>query len=269
MAHPDDAAGFQAPADAYDLHVGRYGTDLAEALVEFVDVPASARVLDVGCGPGALTAVLAARPGAGEVAAVDPSGPFAAACAARVPSARVEAAPAEDLPFADDSFDAVLSQLVVNFLSDAPAGLREMSRVAVPGGTVAACVWDYAEGMTMLRAFWDAAVAVDPERASALDEGRRMPYCSPGTLAELWEGAGLRDVTTGPLVVRAAYRDFEDFWAPLPLGVGPSGAYCASLDDATRDSLKRECHLRLGAPQGPFELTARAWAVRGTLPARA
>jgi SAM-dependent methyltransferase len=259
----DDVATFDAPADAYDAHVGRYGPALAAALVEVADIATGGRALDVGCGPGALTAALAGRVGAGRVAAVDPSEPFVAACRARVPRADVRTATAEALPFADGSFDAVLSQLVVNFLADAPRAVAEMARVTAAGGTVAACVWDYADGMTLLRAFWDAAVALDPERAGPLDERARMPFCSPESLRALWEAAGLRDVETGPLSVRASYRSLADLWWPLERGVAPSGAYAASLPAEDRAALRAELRRRLGAGDAPFDLTARAWYVKG------
>jgi SAM-dependent methyltransferase len=210
--------------------------------------------------------VLAEALGAGSVAAVDPSEPFARACGERVPGADVRVASAEELPFADGSFDATFSQLVVNFVPDAPAGLREMIRVTRPGGLIAASVWDYAGGMTMLRTFWDAAVEVDPEGAGPLDEGIRMRYSDPDSLAGLWSGGGLAGVTIEPLDVSAAYEDFDDFWVPFTAGIGPSGSYCASLPDATREAVRASCHRRLGSPEGPFELTARAWLVRGTVP---
>jgi hypothetical protein len=116
--------------------------------------------------------------------------------------------------------------------------------------------------MTMLRAFWDAALELDPE---APDEGRTMAHCSPEGLAALWAGAGLRDVETSALVVEAAYDDFDDYWAPFPTGLAPSGAYCASLDEKQRIALREGCRRRLGNPQGPFTLTARAWFVRGSV----
>ena len=260
---PDDAATFRAPADAYDAHVGRYGAALGDALVEAAGLPATGRALDVGCGPGALTAVLAERLGAENVAAVEPSEPFAAACRARVPGADVQVGAAEALPFADAAFDAVFSQLVVNFLSDAPRGVAEMARVARPGTTVAACVWDYAGEMTLLRTFWDAAIALDPERARPLDEGSRMPHCSEAGLRELWEGAGLAAVRTGALVVHAAYESLDDLWRPFALGVAPSGAYAASLPEDARAALRDELGRRLGVGAAPFELPARAWWVAG------
>jgi SAM-dependent methyltransferase len=237
----DDQATFQAPADAYDAHVGRYGAALAAALLDVADVPTGARALDVGCGPGALTTALAGRLGAARVAAVDPSEPLVAACRARVPRADVRTATAEELPFDDCAFDAVLSQLVVNFLADPTGGVAEMARVTAPGGVVAACVWDYGDGMTLLRAFWDAAVALDPRGAGPLDEGARMPHCSPDGLRALWDDAGLEDVETGALTVQASYRSLADLWWPLERGVAPSGAYAASLPDSEPEPSARSC----------------------------
>jgi SAM-dependent methyltransferase len=253
---------FAVPANAYDRYVGRYSPALARELVRFAGVNAGERALDVGCGPGALTATLAALLGADHVAAVDPSAPFVAACRQRNPGVWVEVAPAEALPLADHEFDHVLSQLVLNFLTDAPAGLAEMRRVARPGGVITACTWDYAEGMTLIRTFFDAAIALDPA-AVEHDEGRHMRYCRPDELRGLWVAAGLREVEVQPLTVRAAYEGFDDLWSPLEYGVGPAGAYAMSLDPARRAALRDELRRRLGVGEAPFELTARAWAARG------
>jgi SAM-dependent methyltransferase len=249
-------------ADAYDRHVGRYGASLAAALISFAGLEPGMRALDVGCGPGALTAALAARLGASNVSGADPSEPFAEACRARVPGVEVVVATAEALPFADGAFDAALSQLVVNFMSDAEAGVREMARVTRPGGLVASCVWDHAGEMTLLRAFWDAAREVDPEHAPVSDE---TPWCAEGELAELWSEAGLSDVRSEPLIARAGYADFAELWSPLQGGAAPSGAFCKSLDDEGRAALRDSYRRRLGVGDGPFELTARAWAVAGTV----
>ncbi|HVG87679.1 MAG TPA: methyltransferase domain-containing protein [Gaiellales bacterium] len=257
---------FDVAAEAYDRFMGRYSAPLAPTFVDFAGVEAGQTVLDVGCGPGALTAELAERLGPAGVAAVDPSEPFAAACRSRVPGADVRVAGGEALPFEDDAFDATLSQLVVNFMADPPAGVREMARVTRPGGVVASCVWDYAGEMTLLRSFWDAAIEVDP-RAEALDEGRTMPWCRDGDLARLWEDVGLTGVRFGAIEVRAGYSGFDDLWWPLPTGVAPSGAYCASLDEQGRSPLREAYRRRLGAGDEPFELTARAWAVAGTVSA--
>jgi SAM-dependent methyltransferase len=205
--------------------------------------------------------------GAGAVCAADPSQPFVDACRERLPGVAVVRAPAEALPYEDGAFDAVLSQLVVNFMSDPHAGVREMARVARPGGIVASCVWDYAGEMTLLRAFWDAAREVEPERGAAADEGVVMPWCREDELGGLWREAGCGDVRCGALTVSAAYASFEDLWAPLPTGIGPAGAFCASLDDARRADLHDASRRRLGVGGAPFQLTARAWAVAGVVAA--
>jgi SAM-dependent methyltransferase len=265
MGEPAGAATFRAPAEAYDRHIGRYGPSLARALVDTAGVRPGHRALDVGCGPGALATELVARLGTEAVAAVDPSPPFAEACRARLPGVRVEVAAGEALPFDDAEFDHALAQLVVNFMTDPPAGVREMVRVTRPGGTVAAAVWDYAGEMTLLRRFWDAAVALDPSAADR-DEGRSMPYCTPGELQDLWSAAGLEDVRVRPVVVEAGYEGFEDLWQPLELGVAPSGAYVTSLSPDGRAALKAELRRRLGAGDEPFRLTARAWVASGRRP---
>src|SRR5215218_3947884 len=253
-------------AEAYDRHVGRYARALALALADFAGVEPGMRALDVGCGPGALAAVLAERLGGANVCGAEPSEPFANACRARLPEVEVVSAPAERLPFEDDAFDATLSQLVVNFMSDAEVGVRELARMTRPGGVVASCVWDYAGEMTLLRAFWDAAREVDPERAAAADEGVVMRWCGEGELADLWRAAGLGSVRFGSLVARAKYANFEDLWSPLPTGVGPAGAFCKSLEKGDRAALRDAFRRRLGVGDGPFELTARAWSVLGRVP---
>jgi SAM-dependent methyltransferase len=249
---------FTAGTDAYARHVGRYGSALSAAHADAAGLAAGDRALDVGCGPGGLLAELARRLGATQVAGVDPTQPFRATARAAVPGADVRPGSAERLPFDAGAFDVVLSQLVVNFMDDAEAGVAEMRRVA--RRAVTSCVWDYAGEMTMLRAFWDAALELDPD---APDEGRTMRFCTPGVLAALWEGAGLREVRTDALVVAAGYANFEDYWSPFLSGLGPSGAYCASLDDDARAALRAACFRRLGSPRGPFALRARAWFVRG------
>jgi SAM-dependent methyltransferase len=251
---------FTTGTDAYARHVGRYGAVLSAAHADAVGLQAGDRALDVGCGPGVLLSELVRRLGADRVAGVDPSAPFVEAARAAVPGADVRVATAEHLPFADGAFDVVVSQLVVNFMDDAEAGVREMRRVA--RRTVTSCVWDYAGEMTMLRAFWDAAVELDP---AAPDEGRVMRHCTTGELSALWERVGLREVETKPLVVSARYDDFDDYWSPFPSGIAPSGAYCASLDEHRRASLREACFRRLGSPSGSFSLTARAWFVGGTV----
>jgi len=251
---------FEISRKAYDAFMGRYADRLAPRLIVFAGVQPGERVLDVGCGPGSLTEALGELVGPKNVAAVDPSEPFAAAAAERVPAADVRVGAAEALPWPADTFDVALSQLVVNFMSDADAGVAEMRRVVHPGGTVASCTWDYSGGMTMLRTFWDAALSLD---SGTPDEGRTMRYNDPDALRELWLRAGLEGVETDALVVEASYQNFDDYWEPFTAGVGPAGAYTLSLDPDRRAALREEVRRRLGDPDGAFTLSAKAWAVKG------
>jgi SAM-dependent methyltransferase len=267
MGKSDREAASLGPAEGYERHVGRYGGELAKALIAVTGIRRGMRVLDVGCGPGALTVALAELLGGESVSAIDPSERMVETCRARVPAAQVVIGVGEELPFADAEFDAVLAQLVLNHMSDAPKGVAEMRRVAHRGGVVAASVWDFASGMTMLRTFWDAALSVDPAGAAAAGAGTSAAFCDPDQLRGLWEQHHLGDVQVGALLVKAEHSDFDDFWAPFAAGVGGSGRYCTSLDETTRRALREEVHRRLGAPKGPFDLAARAWYVRGLAPA--
>ena len=256
---------FNVPAEFYDRFVGRYSASLGDELIAFAGIEPGMRVLDVGCGPGGLTRRLVDL--GCTVTGCDPSATFAAAAAERVPEAEVVPASAEDLPFADASFDAVLAQLVVNFMADPDTGAREMARVTRPGGTVAACVWDYGGEMTLLRNFWDAAGEVEPERGAAANEAVTMRFArDDDDLRTLWASAGLQDVRTAGLVARASYTGFEDLWAPLPAGTGPGGAFTVSLDAEKQRELHDAFRRRLGVGDEPFELTARAWAAAGVAP---
>ena len=248
---------FDVAAESYGRFMGRYSEPLAELFVEVADLEPDHRVLDVGCGPGALTGQLVARVGADHVVAVDPSAPFVEAARARFPGVEVAEASAEELPFPDDSFDAAMAQLVVHFMSDPVGGLREMARVTRPGGVVAACVWDMVGGVNPLAAFWSAVRDLDPDTP---DESH-LPGVSEGHLAQLADEAGLREVRRDPLTVRVHHETFEEWWEPYTLGVGPAGNHVAGLDDAGREALRRHCRELLGP--GPFVIEARAWSVRG------
>jgi SAM-dependent methyltransferase len=248
----------------YGRFVGRYAPALAAALIDAAQIEPGGRVLDVGCGPGGLAMALASIVGEENVAAVDPSQAFVSVCRARLPSADVRVAAAEELPFEDDSFGAALAQLVVNFMTDAERGVGEMRRVVKPGGTVAACSWDYRDQMTMLRTFWDAAHDVAPDEAERADEASTMNYATLESLTGLWRTVGLEDVRGGELWVTVGYEGFDDLWAPLPSGIGPAGAFCASLDPERQKRLRAAWAKRLGNPEGPFELSARAWYAVGS-----
>ena len=248
---------FDVAAEAYDRFMGRYSRLLSPQLADFAGVEAGQRVLDVGCGPGALTTELVSRLGADNVAAVDPSPPFVEAARARHPGVEVQLASAEKLPFADDTFDASLAQLVVHFMSDPVAGLAEMRRVTRPGSVVAACVWDLAGGHAPLSPFWNAARQLDPDVA---DESR-LAGARQGHLAELFAAAGLREVEGSSLEVSLEHPTFDEWWEPYTGGVGPAGSYVASLGPDQQAELRDRCRALL--PAEPFVLTSRAWAARG------
>ena len=251
---------FAAGAEAYDRFMGRYSMPLAPLFATYAGVGADTRrVLDVGCGPGALTGELVRRVGAANVTAIDPTEGFVAAARERHPDVDVRQAGAEALPFSDNDFDAALAQLVVHFMSDPVAGLREMARVVRPGGVAAACVWDYEESGP-LTPFWAAARELDP---TAEDEIFRAG-ARHGQLAALFADAGLADVEDTRLVVQVEHPTFDDWWEPFTLGVGPAGQHVARLDDDDRDALRDRCR-RLFATE-PFTLTAGAWTARGRAP---
>jgi SAM-dependent methyltransferase len=253
------STSFFQSADAYERYMGRYSRTLAPEFARAAGIASGQRVLDVGCGTGALTVVLADLVGADHVAAVDPSEPFVEQCRANVPGADVRVAPAEALPFEEGTFDRALAQLVFHFVSAPAAAVAEMKRVTRPGGSVAACVWDMTGGMTMIRAYWDAACEADPD---APDEKERFGG-RPGQLVELWRAAGLRDVTDSTLEVSSHYEDFNELWQSFRPGEGPVGAHAASLEGAKHDAVRDALHRRVGSPEGPFELTARAWYAAG------
>ena len=248
---------FDVAADAYDRFMGRYSRLLAAPFADLAGVRAGQRVLDVGCGPGALTTELVDRLGPSAVVAVDPSEPFVAAARARHPGVQVHLAPAEDLPFEDATFDAALAQLVVHFMTDPVAGLIEMRRVTRPGGIVAACVWDHASDNGPLSAFWSAARELDPD----VPDESHLAGVREGHLAELAEAAGLQAIESTVLVADLEHADFESWWEPYTGGVARAGAYVARLDPAAQVALRERCRARL--PEPPFTVSARAWAVRG------
>jgi len=251
---------FVVAADSYDRFMGRYSEPLAPRLADFAGVTAGQRVLDVGCGPGALTTELVARLGTDAVAAVDPSEPFVEAARERHPGVGVQQASAEDLPFEDDVFDAALAQLVVHFMSDPVAGLREMARVTRPGGMVAACVWDHAGGTGPVSLFWRAAGDVQP---GAVADESDLPGARAGHLVDIFEAAGLRSVQGSTLSADLEMATFDAYWEPFNRGVGPAGAYLGKQDDVTRTAIEARAR-DLAGPE-PFVIPAKAWVARGVV----
>jgi SAM-dependent methyltransferase len=248
---------FTVGADEYDRFMGRYSAPLAPQFADLAAVDAGQRVLDVGCGPGALTAELIRRLGPGTVSAVDPSEPFVAAAQERHPGVSVQRAAAEELPFEDRAFDAALAQLVVHFMAHPVVGLREMARVTRKDGVVAACVWDHAGRQGPLSLFWQAARELDPD----VEGESQLAGAHEGHLGQLFQAAGLREIEESALSVSVEHPSFEEWWQPFTLGVGPAGGYAADLDAKRQAQLRERCREMLPAP--PFFLTALAWAARG------
>jgi ubiquinone/menaquinone biosynthesis C-methylase UbiE len=242
--------------------MGRYSTKLAPLFADFAGVESGMRALDVGCGPGALTAELARRVGAARVAGVEPSPPFFEACRARFPEADIRSGGAEHLAWADKEFDVALAQLVLSFVSDADQVAREMKRVVREGGTVAACMWHEGASMQMTDLFWEAAAVSEP---ALRNREAGMRFRKQAEIAALFERTGLRHVEEAFLEVRVTYQHFDDFWEPLLTAAGTIGTYMASVDDERRAVLREACRVRLGNPQQPFELIGRACAVRGSV----
>lgn len=265
MVSPDGATeSFRTTGAAYDGFMGRYSRPLAVAFADAAGVGVGQRVLDVGCGPGALTGVLADRLGASQVSACDPSPPFVAECETRHPGVVVRQGSAEAIPFEDDGFDAVVSQLVLHFVSDPARAVEELRRVVRAGGVVAASVWDFAEGMQMLRLFWDAALAVDP---TAPDEARTLRFGREGEIAELFDQAGFTEVIETTVTMTSTYDGFDELWSGFLAGIGPAGSYCAGLADEQRTAVRDGLFIGLGSPSGSFALDATARCARATTPA--
>jgi SAM-dependent methyltransferase len=248
---------FDVAAESYDRFMGEWSQALAPQLADLADVRAGQQALDVGCGPGALTAELVARLGAENVKGIDPSESFVASMRERHPEVDVLHGAAEALPFAEDTFDVALCQLVVHFMDDPVAGIREMRRVTRAGGAVAACVWDFEGRRGPLTVFWTAVRELDPDAA---DESL-LPGSRGGDLDRLFTEAGLRSVEGTELSVERSFASFEEWWDPYTLGVGPAGAYASSLDPDRQAALRDRC--RSALPEAPFEQRAVAWAARG------
>jgi SAM-dependent methyltransferase len=256
-----------AGAEAYERYMGRWSRELAREYLEWLDPGPGLRWLDVGCGTGALTSqVVGLTPS--EVYGIDASDAFVeqARASVRDPRVRFETGDAQRLPFDDGTFDVVVSGLLLNFVPEPAAAVREMTRVSAPAGVVASYVWDYSHGMLPLRHFWDAVLAQVPA-AREVEEVRRFALCKPEPLRTLFEDAGLADVEVVAIEIRTHFRDFDDYWSPFLAGRGAAPAFLVSLPDA--DRLAVEESLRSKLPReadGSIELAARAWAVRGRVP---
>ncbi|RFA22745.1 class I SAM-dependent methyltransferase [Subtercola boreus] len=253
-------AEFFANAESYDRFMGRFSVPLAKRFIDLVAPALGGSALDVGCGPGAVTGELVDALGADRVSAVDPSEPFVQAARSRFPGVDIRVAAADSLPFPDHTFDLTLAQLVVHFMTDPVAGIREMARVTRPGGTIAANVWDFSGTRGPLGVFDRAVLDLDPSAPiTEITKGT-----ADGDLAAVFADAGLTDSAAGELTVSVLFPSFADWWDPFTLGIGPAGAYVAALDAPRRERLRHQAAELL--PDGPFTIRATAWTVVGRKP---
>lgn len=252
--------------DAYEQYVGRWSRRVAPLFLSWLRIPAGRRWLDVGCGTGALSATILDQCSPKSITGVEPSEGFLGKAAELLGGrASLHRGSAAEIPLEKGEVDVAVSGLVLNFVPDRNAGMKEMTRVTARGGTIAAYVWDYAEKMEFMRYFWDAAVELDPG-AAKMDEGKRFPFCRPEGLSALFKESGLHGVEVTALDVPTPFANFDDFWNPFLGGQGSAPTYAMSLDENARARLRDRARERI--PQmadGSIALIARAWAVRGTV----
>lgn len=251
----------------YEAYIGRWSRQIAPLFLAWLDPAPGLRWIDVGCGTGALSAAILERSSPASVVGIDPSEGFLALARERLGDrARLLAGDAAALPVAPGACQMLVSGLVLNFVPDLPAALAEMRRVTVPGGGIAAYVWDYADAMEITRRFWDAAAALDAT-AAQLHEGVRFPLCRPEALRAAFDAAGLTRVETTALELTARFTGFDDYWQPFLGGQGPAPAYAMSLSEPRREQLRASLASTMPvAADGTIALKARAWAVRGLAP---
>jgi SAM-dependent methyltransferase len=254
-------------AGPYERYVGRWSRKVASEFLLWVSVPEGAAWADVGCGTGGLSECILDHCQPKSIAGVDRADGFVFAARQHITDPRVTfgIADATALPWINDTFDATMSGLVLNFVPDHCAMATEMTRVTRSGGKVAAYVWDYGRGMEMMRHFWDAAIAVSPND-SKLDQAERFPICQPEPLEALFRDIGLRAVSCRAIDIPTVFRNFDDYWIPFLGKQGAAPTYLAGVDDVTRDKICALLQSRLvPAADGTIAMTARAWAVQGVV----
>lgn len=246
--------------------MGRWSRQLAPKFVAWLQVPAGVHWLDVGCGTGALTDAICEIADPASVVGCDPSQAFVEYAREHHADERASFAigGVGSLPSRPGGFGSVTSSLALNFFPEPAASVEEMHGIAVSGGTVSACVWDYADRMDFLRRFWDVAAGIDPN-VRKLDEGERFPICRPEALEELFRQAGFLDVHCDPIEITTEFSSFDEYWQPFLGGSGPAPSYVSSLEEERRTALAGELDRALPRrPDGTIALIARAWAVRGS-----
>jgi SAM-dependent methyltransferase len=257
---------FWQSGSGYEAYVGRWSRRVAEVFIDRLAAPPDRRWVDVGCGTGAVTQTILAQAEPASILGVDPSETFLEVARSTIQDPRVsfEVADGANIPLAADAADAAVSGLVLNFVPDPVAMLAEMGRVTRPGGVVAIYVWDYGDGMQIMRHFWDAAIEQDP-RVADTAESLRFAICKPEPLSSAFQGAGLADIEVEPIDIPTVFRDFDDYWQPFLMSTAPAPRHAMSLSEADRADLRERIRARLPvADDGSIPLTARAWSARAT-----
>ncbi len=254
-----------ANGELYERYVGRWSRLVAHEFLKWLAVPAGSKWLDVGCGTGALSQTILEVSAPAGITALDRSEAFVAFASSQIANKKIqfEVGDAQSLRSDIGPFDAIVSGLVLNFIPQPEQALAGMRSVARKGGVVAGYVWDYAEGMQLMRHFWDAAVALDP-KVHDIDEVKRFPHSRPEPMKKLFQEAGIQHVEVIPIEVPTNFRDFDDYWSPFLGGQGPAPSYAMSLSEEARANLREK--IRAGLPiqsDGSIHLKARAWGIKG------
>jgi len=258
-----------ADGEAYEQYVGRWSRPAGHIFLDWLSLPQGLRWVDVGCGTGALTKTILEQAYPSRVTGIEPSEGFLNVARAGIHDnrAKFKSGDAQSLPLEDAQADVSVSGLVLNFVPDKKRAVQEMRRIVQPRGTVALYVWDYAGEMQLMRCFWDAVADLFPNGAEH-DEGKQFPICSPEPLSNLFRATGLQTVDARALDVLTIFADFNDYWNPFLGGQGPAGRYCISLSEDDREHLRKRLENTVPvSADGTIQLIARAWAVRGTVPA--
>jgi SAM-dependent methyltransferase len=250
---------------SYDQYVGRWSRLVAVEFVTWLGVAQSASWLDLGCGTGSVSETILAQLEPARVIGIDAAKPYVEEARRRLADRRVSfmVGDVQRLPARSETFDCVVSGLLLNFVPNLEMALAQMTRVTRPGGVVSAYVWDYAGKMQLMRYFWNEAAVLD-HAATDLDEGRRFPICQPQALEAVFRDAGLESVNSSAIDVPTRFRNFDDYWSPFLGGQGPAPGYAMSLDEQHLARLRERVRAALPVnADGSIELVARAWAVRG------
>jgi trans-aconitate methyltransferase len=265
MDMTDNKPGLWGNTEAYENYMGRWSQKVAPLFLQWLDLPTNKSWIDIGCGTGGLTELIARACKPSSVLGVDTAEGFIEVARTRVKNAEFRVGSADNLDMPSDSIDYAVSGLVLNFVPDAQAVLAEMARVVQPGGSVALYVWDYAGHMQIMRYFFDTAILFDPSSAE-FDDGIRAPICRPQALKEAFNSTGLTNISVKALDITTPFDNFEDYWTPFLGGVGSAPKYCVSLEDSVRNKIKVAIKEKLPTgPDGEILLAARAWAIRGTV----